>query len=546
MDNNNSTMLDCVNPDNVPETEVPETDVVATSEDAPETNEKKKKGAHKKMARRKAKHGARDFSNVQDQPTDGDVAVADKKMKKEKAPNVKTNVGYRVFAAIIAALAVGLIFLPFSYVITSKLEQMSFFEAIKALLASDSKWFNVIPALADTSAIYGVFATISLYVLLLCSVIAFVLGFITIFCKNKAPAMLRVTTFFLAIGYALYTICVFLTNYVIRGTFLLDFVCIGATAFTALLFFILACLKIGKKAVANAVYWLLSLVVSAAFILTIAKDQDAFKAGLNILPVNDAVKEIIIYAVLGLSIVNVIIASIRVATVKGLIFDLVRYSVMFVLSAFALLFALKDTSTDFFVDICAIVATAAAFVQILIVVIILIVKGKDKRAARQAKKQAKKQDADQGADYAIDAEDAQDATNADAATQETFTVGDYAQAIPYDGGPVSGVETAEEIPEETQELPPIPAPTVETADYDYYNTRSFDPFIATLTAEERNHFTDLYILKCRGAMPEIPDYNVGSNNKEFFRKIFIYLGQYRNKIPDSLLAKMYEFTSKVN
>jgi len=48
-----------------------------------------------------------------------------------------------------------------------------------------------------------------------------------------------------------------------------------------------------------------------------------------------------------------------------------------------------------------------------------------------------------------------------------------------------------------------------------------------------------------GAMPEIPAYEVGGDNKEFFRKMFIYLGQYRDKIPDGLLAKMYQFSIKM-
>ena len=86
---------------------------------------------------------------------------------------------------------------------------------------------------------------------------------------------------------------------------------------------------------------------------------------------------------------------------------------------------------------------------------------------------------------------------------------------------------------------------VNTAGYDFYNCKSFDPFIAILNNEERNQFTEIFILKYRGVMPELPDYVVGGDNKEFFRKIFIYLGQYRDRIPDSLLAKMYQFAIKM-
>ena len=59
--------------------------------------------------------------------------------------------------------------------------------------------------------------------------------------------------------------------------------------------------------------------------------------------------------------------------------------------------------------------------------------------------------------------------------------------------------------------------------------------------KEREQFTDLFILKYKGTMKNIPDYEVGGDNDEFFRKIFIYLGQYRDRIPDSLLAKMYKY-----
>ena len=47
------------------------------------------------------------------------------------------------------------------------------------------------------------------------------------------------------------------------------------------------------------------------------------------------------------------------------------------------------------------------------------------------------------------------------------------------------------------------------------------------------------------SMPELPDYVVGGDNTEFFRKIFIYLGQYRDRLPDSLLAKMYKYSIRL-
>ena len=123
-----------------------------------------------------------------------------------------------------------------------------------------------------------------------------------------------------------------------------------------------------------------------------------------------------------------------------------------------------------------------------------------------------------------------------------FETEEFVEAYPYEGGPVAGVLLAEEV--NPSFLPH--EPHVTTAGYDFYNCKSFDPFIATLDAAERNEFTELFILKFKGTMPELPDYVVGGDNKEFFRKMFIYLGQYRDRIPDGLLAKIYQFAIKLN
>ncbi len=124
-----------------------------------------------------------------------------------------------------------------------------------------------------------------------------------------------------------------------------------------------------------------------------------------------------------------------------------------------------------------------------------------------------------------------------------FRVEEYAEALPYEGGPINGVEMAEEV-NPTFNPNAAAENQVNTAGYDFYNSKSFDPFIASLDMQERNEFTELFILKYKGVMPEIPDYEVGGDNREFFRKIFIYLGQYREKIPSSLLGKMYNFTAR--
>ena len=136
-----------------------------------------------------------------------------------------------------------------------------------------------------------------------------------------------------------------------------------------------------------------------------------------------------------------------------------------------------------------------------------------------------------------------DAIREEAAREATsgFHTEEFVEAYPYEGGPVAGVMMAAEV--NPSFLPQ--EPHVTTAGYDFYNCKSFDPFIATLSIAERNEFTELFILKFKGTMSELPDYVVGGDNKEFFRKIFIYLGQYRDRMSQALLAKMYQYSIKI-
>ncbi len=127
-----------------------------------------------------------------------------------------------------------------------------------------------------------------------------------------------------------------------------------------------------------------------------------------------------------------------------------------------------------------------------------------------------------------------------------FHTEEVIEAYAYDGGPVAGIEIAEEV------YPTVAAiEAKKDPDGAARNTvasllgNGFDAFLITLSEKEKNEFIDLYVLKCKGIMPEIPGYVVGGDNKDFFNKVFIYLGQYREKIPGDLLAKMYSFSMKI-
>ena len=265
----------------------------------------------------------------------------------------------------------------------------------------------------------------------------------------------------------------------------------------------LAVANIGKAAWINGLQALLTVVYAFLFV----------KAGVVLEGLNG-----LIFLVLAIVVALVIaVGFIRIYANRAYAGDLVRYVleliVALALSIVLVLQKLEDNTYQIF----ALIAAAVTIIQLVFVAI--QIKASSKREVAEAKEATEKE------------------------VTSGFTVEEYAVAYPYEGGPVAGVEMAQEV---NPTYNPNKVQPVSTAGYDFYNCKSFDPFIATLDNEERNQFTELFILKYKGVMPEIPDYEVGGDNREFFRKVFIYLGQYRERIPNGLLTKMYNFSVKLS
>lgn len=75
-------------------------------------------------------------------------------------------------------------------------------------------------------------------------------------------------------------------------------------------------------------------------------------------------------------------------------------------------------------------------------------------------------------------------------------------------------------------------------------TIAFDWFLESLTSEEKQEFTELFVYKYLGGTATLPEYVPGGNNYAFFRAFFLNLGKYRNRISDTLLEKMYQYMVK--
>lgn len=99
---------------------------------------------------------------------------------------------------------------------------------------------------------------------------------------------------------------------------------------------------------------------------------------------------------------------------------------------------------------------------------------------------------------------------------------------------------AEESVVEEYKAPAVEvAPVAETTPLDKI-TLPDDTFIATLTASEKVEFYKTFIAKEYGSFKNIPDYEVGGENKNFFTSVFIYLSKFRNYLSDGLLNKIYK------
>ena len=72
-----------------------------------------------------------------------------------------------------------------------------------------------------------------------------------------------------------------------------------------------------------------------------------------------------------------------------------------------------------------------------------------------------------------------------------------------------------------------------------------DAFINSLTPAERDEFDKLFISRVYGDNKRLPIYTVGGDNREFFAKIFVFMGRYRSIISEGLLEKIYNYSNSL-
>lgn len=401
----------------------------------------------------------------------------------------KKKIGYRLLSVLLLAIAVVACVLPLSLIRGNAVESQPLYQVILDVIGKKNvEVWNGIPMLAGVEAkglVYG----FTVYAMVFCVFVSAVLSILGIILGNRC--LTKTSAGFLTAGF-LYNFIAFYALSNSLKVFTLDFILIACLGVSFLLYFILCAMQTKR-----AWYNLLHFVLSTAAVFVLAYGFVGSATELNAAYTGSALNK---YIVIGASAVMALVSLImliRLSCTKGYPFEFVCF-IFELLAVAAFLFVTMTKVKG--MTMATFIALAIAVVQFAIVLIILLSMRKRPEAE--------------------------------------------AEPVIYEGGPIP-VEAAEPIVEETVE-PVVEEPVpVETVDYDYYNSKSFDPFIASLNAEERNQFTEIFILKYKGTMPELPDYVVGGDNKEFFSKIFLYLGQYRDRIPDGLLSKIYLFSTKI-
>lgn len=491
------------------------------------------------------------------------------------APEKKKNVGYRILAAILAiAPIVCLCLLPLNLIVSTTSGYAVYGEGtlLKAFIALFKKDLGGFYEGAIESTLFGLpmlsgagvvgkIMSLILYALPAAMIVTLVLAIIAVFSGKAAPGLAKAIAFinfWVYLGYALSVLTVSMYYLQLKSAF--DILAIAIAGVSFLVYLIAAFIKLKNRTWMPLLLFVLSVGFAVVYILGVSAEPltelfktegTSFISGLT----KGELYKYIIAALLIFSVLVAVVSTIRLATKKGYIFDLVRYIVNFIVAVGVIYLAFTEDALKP-MRLYAGIAAAVALVQIILVIVVLTVRSKKKKAAL-----APEETEDEVTEAEITEETAVKEEAAATETAEETETGVYAEAVRYEGYPKAeeNLQEAEPIdkdaadapqknpyvfhtPEEEAEAAKENAPAgAATADYDFYNSRSFDPFIASLNSTEREQFTEIFILKYKGETKNLPDYEVGGDNKEFFRKVFIYLGQYRDRIPDSLLAKMYQF-----
>ncbi len=423
-----------------------------------------------------------------------------------EAPKQKTNGGYRFLAALFFLACVVVLFIPVgTFTSAWAIEQKTLINTLKDLFASEGKIFGALPAFFGEEVWMAKAFNLAIYLRAVTLVIAIISSFFAIFSSESAPRRILTAVVAFTFGATVYALTILGISNFQNLESVYDLYSVLLAVAGLVVFFILVLAKRCKSA-GNAILQLL-LSIAASTLLIYALTEDG--AGMSALFASDALYKTIYTAIAVIASLSILFALTSAVCKDCLGLDVVRYVIMFfaALGACYVCYVAELVSKE-----ALLLVLDVAVISVLQLIVSLI----------QLEKHIK-----------------QKAIEAKEEVLSGFETEAYVEAYEYQGGPVAGVEYAEEV------TPTMAAADGTKPDLPSLLGNGFDPFMSTLTPEEKSEFIDLYILRCKGIMPEIPGYVVGDFNKEFFHRVFIYLGQYRDKISNVLLQKMFDYSMKI-
>ena len=380
------------------------------------------------------------------------------------------------------------------------------------------KLFGILPLFAGSEMV-GKISGFLVYGVAAVMVVSVLLAIIALFSGKAAPALARTIAGMNAVTYFVYGAWLFMLS---RNANNLDVIAFSIAEVSFFAYFIYSAIRAKKHIFLGAILLFFTAIATSAVTLAYVSINGEIKALVEAGGTTGMVAYIVTLAILALTALSYLIAFYGLCAKKVYGADIVRTVLLLLIGAFLVFAALMNENYAKVIIFGATVA-ASAVLQIIIQSLAVCANRKKAKKAAAAK-----------------------------AVEETV-----AEPVVEDDGATLITEEPVAVEEETVEEPvcefaptaavveePAPAPQA-TAEYDYYNTKSFDPFISSLSSQERTQFTELFILRYKGEMSNIPSYNVGGDNKEFFNKLFINLGSVRERLSDELLEKLYQFAIRL-
>lgn len=439
------------------------------------------------------------------------------KMNQNSASQQTTeNKNLKKIAIVFAAVCVLMFFLPVQsiwyvpvYSMYTSYSQMLIVVFVN-LLGCRTKLLGFIPSIGTSSL--GIGATLGLYVLALGVITALVLSIIAIFRNERALCLLKTALFIFTWAVAMHTLAVFLvSSYLLKIKATVDasaciFAVIGAVCYFYLL------LKENKRSAwLIAGQFLLCLLATGFLFLALTLDGHLVQK----MTASPRAKFLITLATFAIfaSLILSSLVSLKHNKWTALIQLLNSIALLALSICLVLVSYLTNTYIESYLIFTMLAVVVIALEILLCIFNFYVIEKKEKAAAEDL-------------------------------YLNNYELEEYVEVVAYDPAKaqyaekVNSKETANEETNATEEEIP------DDPEKDALFEGKEDAFIATLTKAEKYEFADLYILKTQGNMGGIPTYEVGEANKAFFKKIFIYLSQYREKISSELLSKIYDYSEQ--